>query len=475
MSAKKITGAIYKRGKEGRYYLRYKLKGVSYNVALKDDNGQPVTDERTAIKAKDAIINPLNAGTEAKRLENVISKLQAAEVVVSEAAVRAEADEKARKNKSLTLADGWRLFMDCKHRPASCKKFTYEELEQSDGGRLINRNTTAGNYRAYYLHFVEWLKTHRPDVVALADVTADMAETFMKQLGKTGSEGTFNKYQQFLRLFFDVLITDGKIFECENPFKEIERKKGEYYSKSELTIQQVEDIINHTDGELRVMLYIGYFTGLRLGDCCTLLWNNVDLDRLIIKRTPRKTAERVKDKAVPVVKIGVAPYLAGLLAELPQNGPYVLPHMARMYLGGKKDVISRQITAAFEAAGIETRRERDGGGRAVVVYGFHSLRYTYISQNAESGVPQAVIQANAGHKNKAMTEHYEKISDDAARKYASRLTLPSPKKEAVVEGEIIHDDEVETDDVRSIMKSLAEILPIEVVQEIVHHYKMEEA
>ena len=471
MSSKKITGRIYKCGKKGRFYLRYTVAGVTRNVALKDDNGQPITDERTAIKARDAIIGPLNAGTEAARLNTVIQNMKAAEEVVSEAAVKAEADEKARKNRSLTLADGWRLFMACKHRPASCKKFTYEELEQSDGGRLINRNTTAGNYRAYYFHFVEWIEAHKPDVVALADVTADMAEAFMKQLGKAGSEGTFNKYQQFLRLFFDVLITDGKIFDCDNPFKEIERKKGEYYSKSELTAQQVADIIDHAEGELRVLLCIGYFTGLRLGDCCTLLWKDIDLDRLIIERTPRKTAGRVKDKAASMVKIGVPPYLAGQLADLPKSGPYVLPGMARMYLDGRKDVISRQVTAAFEAAGIETRKERDGGGRAVVAYGFHSLRYAYVSLNAEAGTPQAVIQRNVGHLSKAMTEHYEKLSDDAARKYASVLTLPTAKPETI-EGEVISDDP-DGDRLREAMRKLADALPIDKVREIVENYNVE--
>ena len=472
MSSKKITGKIYKRGKKGRFYLRYTVAGVTRNVALKDDGGQPVTDERTARKAADAIINPLNAGTEAERLNTVIKNMKAAEEVVSEAAVRAEADEKARKNRLAKLADGWRLFMACKHRPASCKKFTYEELEQcDDGGRLIHRNTTAGNYRAYYLHFVEWIETHRPDVVALADVTADMAEAFMKQLEKAGSEGTFNKYQQFLRLFFDVLIADGKIFDCDNPFKDVERKKGEYYSKSELTAQQVADIIDHTDGELRVLLCIGYFTGLRMGDCCTLLWKDIDLDRLIIERTPRKTAGRVKDKAASMVKIGVPPYLAGLLAELPKNGRYVLPDMARLYLDGKRAIISRRVTAAFEAAGIETRKERDGGGRVVVAYGFHSLRYAYVSLNAEAGTPQAVIQRNVGHLSKAMTEHYEKVSDDAARKYASVLTLPTASPETI-EGEVISDDP-DGGALRDAMRKLADALPIEKVREIVENYGAE--
>ena len=35
-----------------------------------------------------------------------------------------------------------------------------------------------------------------------------------------------------------------------------------------------------------------------------------------------------------------------------------------------------------------------------------------------------IIQRNAGHSSRMMTEHYLKISDAAARQYAEALTLP---------------------------------------------------
>ncbi|OQC17237.1 MAG: Phage integrase family protein [Lentisphaerae bacterium ADurb.Bin082] len=55
------------------------------------------------------------------------------------------------------------------------------------------------------------------------------------------------------------------------------------------------------------------------------------------------------------------------------------------------------------------------------------MRYSYISHNAEAGTPAAVIQRNAGHSNPAMTEHYTRISDEAAVKYAAALALPQPE------------------------------------------------
>lgn len=442
MGAKRITGKIYKRGKEGRFYLRYKLNGESHNIALKDDEGNPITDERTAKAARDAIINPLNAGTKAQRLKHIVSQMKDAESVVDEAVMKAEEAEKDKLNDKATIEDGWSIFMTCKHRPKSCKRYSTDEMEERDGRRLKYRNTTAGNYAAYYKAFAEWLGEHHEDVTSLADVTPDIAEAFMAFIGKKYSDGTFNKYLQFLGTFYDVLIEDEKIT-CENPFKDVDRKKGEYYSKSELTAEQVADIIEHADGEMKVLLCIGYFTGLRLGDCCTLLWRECDMEGGMIRRTPRKTAYQVKDKSEKTLKLGIPPYLMRQLETLPKNGMYVLPEMARMYLNGQKDRISRRITAIFKSAGIETHLETsEDDTRAVVAYGFHSLRYSYVSLNAEAGTPQAMIQQNVGHKSKAMTQHYTKISDDAARKYASVLSLPGLDDETI-EGEILCPKEIQ--------------------------------
>ena len=79
------------------------------------------------------------------------------------------------------------------------------------------------------------------------------------------------------------------------------------------------------------------------------------------------------------------------------------------------------------------------GCRAIVELGFHSLRYSYISHNAEKGTPAAIIQKNAGHANPAMTEHYTRISDQAALQYAGNLSLPLPADENIIEAEILPD------------------------------------
>jgi integrase len=153
------------------------------------------------------------------------------------------------------------------------------------------------------------------------------------------------------------------------------------------------------------------------------------------------------DKSKGIVKIGIAPYLAALLAELPKRGEFILPGMAAEYMAGQKSAISNRVMKFFERYGIETRQQGTGSRyyyagkrklyvpdrpRAIVINGFHSLRYSYISHNAEAGTPAAIIQRNAGHSNPAMTEHYTRISDAAAVKYAKVLDISEPTSAADV-------------------------------------------
>lgn len=265
----------------------------------------------------------------------------------------------------------------------------------------------------------------------------------MEEINASNASGTFNKYLQFFKCFFDTLLDDKKIT-GSNPFKNIERLNAEYNSKKPLTIEQIAKLLERAEGDMRLLIALGYFTGLRFGDCCTLLWREVDLLRQVIERVPRKTVKTVRDKAQAIVKIGIAPFLQTLLSQIPadQRTGYVLPEFAEKYLSGAYSQLSRRVSKHFQQCGIETLRPGTGSkdkitgksrkqsvptARAVVEIGFHSLRYSYISHNAEAGTPAAIIQRNAGHANPAMTEHYTRISDEAAVRYASVLRLPDDK------------------------------------------------
>jgi len=51
----------------------------------------------------------------------------------------------------------------------------------------------------------------------------------------------------------------------------------------------------------------------------------------------------------------------------------------------------------------------------------HDLRHNWITGHAEIGTPQSVLEAQAGHLSKRMSDHYKHISERAARKAADEL------------------------------------------------------
>ena len=172
-------------------------------------------------------------------------------------------------------------------------------------------------------------------------------------------------------------------------------------------------------GEMQTLYLLGIGLGLRLGDCCTLMWGECDLVRRLVFRVPRKTAR----KGV-AVKIGIPAELAAHLATLPRSGPYVLPGLAADYEAGRAPTITRRVGEHLEECKIQTVKPGTGGEtgkRAVVLKGFHSFRHSYVSLNADAGTPQATMQKLVGHGSPAMTMHYLTPSDSMVLKAADSI------------------------------------------------------
>ena len=377
-------GYLYKRN--GIYQLEYFVNGKRFKQSLK------VGTKAEAEKKRDKIMKPLEVADEAEALSSVKSRLDARKSLLKEYDLE--------RNPPIALEQAWNYYLKSKNRPDTGDK-------------------TLRHYESYFKRLLSWLTEENPEIVFLKDITPQVAAEFMDCIQSKFAPRTFNGYLTFLRHMFDVLEDSARIE--VNPWSKnfIRKKKlkGKQISRRELTMQELRDIIEPTSGEFRLLLAIGIFTGLRLGDAATLKWNEVDLTRGLIRRIPRKTAHT----SGKVVKIGIPRVLYAMLCETPskKRTKYVLPTIAADY---EKDssAMAKRIQKHFEACGIETQIKKKGK-RAATVVGFHSLRHTYVSIHAEAGTPQAIIRDLVGHGNVAMTEHYEHISDEAAIRHAKAL------------------------------------------------------
>ncbi|MBL7077710.1 MAG: tyrosine-type recombinase/integrase [Kiritimatiellae bacterium] len=397
----------------GVFYLTYTVEKKRKTVALKDESGKAITDRKTAEIERKRILAPYQTGNQVEALKAIENRIRDAEQ--DHAAAIDEA------NPPLQIKDAWAAYLRAPERP--------------DSGPATLRQ-----YEGHWTRFQNWITEAHTAAAYLRDVTPATAADYAADLTAAGlSPNRFNKHIGFLRLAFRSLADVARI--TANPFEKIKRKVQRPHSKRELTIPELTAILDRAEGDLALLLYLGACTGLRLGDCATLTWGEVDLARGIIRRIPNKTARSGK----PVV-VGIPPALHERLSETPakKRTGFVLPDIEKQY---HRDAvkITNAVRAHIWECGIDThapatghriKRDADGtperddagkviteatGKTAVVDVGFHSLRHTWVSMHAAAGTPGAIIQASVGHSNPAMTQHYTHVNEITARDVAQAL------------------------------------------------------
>jgi integrase len=392
---KRRTGYLIKRGHV--YHAVWTVSGKKFMVTTGKRNKDDAQTELARI------MQPFVVGDQIKVLEHVKGELEGRKGELA----RLE-DE---RNPPLRVVDAWVRFTDANNRP--------------DSGPVTLRG-----YESHFSQFENWLEGQHPNLKTLRDVSKAIAGEYATHLTKRGlSANRFNKHIRLLELLFRVLKDAARTNGEPNPWTDIQRKRQIAEGRRELTVEELRTVCEAATGELRTLLAIGIYTGLRLGDCSTLRWGEVDLVRNLIKRIPRKTGRR---NPKPVM-IPIHPTLKAILSEVREaqqaGQAYVLPDTAALY-GCSPERLTNGIREHFEKCGIQVHKPGTGfesvqgedgkqheehtGKRAVVEVGFHSLRHTFVSLCRQSGAPLAVVEAVVGHSNPAMTRHYTHVSELAA-------------------------------------------------------------
>ncbi len=404
---KKRTGYLIRRGKV--YYACWTVAGKKFmKTTGKRDRREAETELRR-------IMEPFTAKQEVDVLRNIAAKIEGRTAEIAQIE-----DE---RNPPLRIKETWTAYLKSHERPESGK-------------------ATLRQYEGHWTRFDKWITEKHPDAKYLRDVTPTTATEYAADLSDAKLSGNrFNKHIGFLKLAFRVLADTARI--SENPFEKIKRKNQRPHSRRELTIPELTLVLDRAEGDLALLLYVGATTGLRLGDCCTLTWGEVDLALGIVRRIPNKTAKNGK----PVI-LGIPSALLERLVAIPKRKRTgsVLPGMAEQY-GRDVALVTNAVKKHFLDCGIDVHApntgqqiKRDGDGTperdkegnviteatdrtAVVDVGFHSLRHTWVSMHAAVGTPGAVIQASVGHSNPAMTAHYTHVNEITARDVARALPV----------------------------------------------------
>ncbi len=79
----------------------------------------------------------------------------------------------------------------------------------------------------------------------------------------------------------------------------------------------------------------------------------------------------------------------------------------------------------------------------------HDLRHNWVTSHAEIGTPQSVLEAQAGHLSKRMSDHYKHISEKAARKASDALARFRAEQRAEARAKMQEQTRVDTGLIRS--------------------------
>lgn len=388
--AKHRTGHLFKRGK--KFYVRWAVNGKIFSKALRDRDGSSITNHREAEEARERMMAPFVVADEAAALESVAAKLEGRKAELA----RIE----DQLNPPLPIAKAWQKYLAAANRP--------------DSGE-----STLRQYEFQFSQFTRWMQEKHAEAATLREVSKAMAEDYAAHLNHDRlSASTCNKHLNLLTLVFRVLKEKAKL--TSNPWEDIQRKRIGTHSRRELTIDELKNVCQAATGELQILIALGVYSGLRLGDCATLRWGEVDLVRCIIRRIPNKTARR---NPRPVI-VPIHPILREMLAETPDTDrtECVLPEIAALY-NRRTDLVTDMVQRHFKSCGIKLHKPGTGkdGKRAVVEVGFHSLRHTFVSLCRESNAPLAVVESIVGHSNPAMTRHYTHVGELAAGQAVAAL------------------------------------------------------
>jgi len=280
----------------------------------------------------------------------------------------------------------------------------WHHYEMSPNRRDIARSTLDSK-RTVWMGFARWMEQNHVEIGHLAEVTKNEVAEYLAEFRCHHAATTYNNHVCVLREVFRLLADKAGI--THDPWAGVCLRADDSMSRRELSLDEVGRLYTAASKEgleWKLLMVTGIYTGMRLGDCCRLVWESVNLERRVIQVVPEKTKKHAHGRPVTIPIHQQLGEMLMLTPEAERKG-FVNPSIAEAYTSHKWDV-DEGLRRIFKAANITMSVRIEGRSRKTVVASFHSLRHTFVSLSANAGVPLPVVQSIVGHTSTAMTRHY---------------------------------------------------------------------
>ena len=426
------VGTVYQKEENGIYYFRYQVNGKRKAVSLGTRNRQQ------AIKEAEKYV-PLIQATSS---EVIAAHVQHARNLVT-------------PEKELLLSQAW------------------EEYEKSPERATPD---TIGEKLAYKATFEEFVKWVNNPAAVMRDITEKIAMKYADEIRQRNiAVSTHNRKLKRLRRVFKVLSEYcGGVNPFQSPVlfrKEREEREQDVHrlSFSREQVQLLRDVLDDdkfkvmNKREVKVIYYLGMFTGQRMKDCVLLRWSkiNLEINRIWVKQF--KTGKEVTIPIAPPLREVLVSALAWKISDV----DYICPNVAARYnktnASGKNvgnNLVNIDMLRVIRWIGLEPSVSVPGRDKKVTVYGFHSLRHSFASYCAEAGVPQATVVSILGADSEVVTKYYTHVGDEAQRQAIAAVSgehLSNSAQDKIDEAlSLINTSNASSDEVLAQVKAILE-------------------
>jgi len=157
---------------------------------------------------------------------------------------------------------------------------------------------------------------------------------------------------------------------------------------------EVQGLLPHLPAHVRPLVLCAFFTGMRKGELLALRWENVDVERGVIRLDPLMT--KTREGRTIYLPGGLRRELLKLKRERDSRNPRCGWVFSRN--GRPLKHIQRAWKTACRKAGLAGRL-------------FHDLRRSGVRNLVRAGVPERVAMAISGHKTRSVFDRYNIVSE----------------------------------------------------------------
>jgi integrase len=280
------------------------------------------------------------------------------------------------------------------------------------GKEARRASSTAVRYKQIVDGFIEHLgiRGTRP----LSAVTARDIESFLGKRKNAGcSPTTINLDGKILRTAFNKARREGLIL--TNPAEAVDLPARDSVERGTFAAEEVKLLVDAARGEWKTLIYLAYYTGARLSDCCRMDWKDVDFAEGVVSYVQRKTGKKV---AVPLH----SELQAHLKQVAPKDKPgiFIMPGMADKGPGGRHG-LSESFKGLVRKAGLDLQTVQGGGNRKISKRTFHALRHSFTSVLANAGVSSELRMKLTGHTTESAHQRYTHHELDVLKEAIAKL------------------------------------------------------